>query len=87
MGTPDDDRDEAESNLRQNLATARRKIELMTIARTAVGMGQMAGEAARQIEDLFAVGGMSRDQRLLNVTNAIRRQLAIACTGEAPWDA
>jgi len=81
----DADSDEAESNLRQNLATAQRKIELMTIARTPEGMLKMADEAARQIEDLFAVGGMSRDQRLLNITHAIRRQIAIAVQGETIW--
>jgi hypothetical protein len=48
-------------------------------------MMKMAEEAANQIEETFAVGGMSRAQRFLNITKTIRRQIAIACGGEALW--
>ena len=77
--------DEEWSNLRQNLAEAQSKVEKMTIARTPEGMMKMAEEAANQIEETFAVGGMSRAQRFLNITKTIRRQIAIACGGEAIW--
>jgi len=79
------DSDEAMTNLRQNLATAQRKIEQMTIARTPDGMMKMSDEAAREIEDIFARGGYSRDQRLTLMTKAIRRRIAIAVQGEAIW--
>jgi len=77
--------DEEWVNLRQNLAEAQRKVAKMTIARTPEGMMKMAEEAANEIEETFAVGGMSRAQRFLNITKAIRRQIAIACGGEAIW--
>ena len=80
-----DNDDEAWSNLQQVLATAQSKIERMTIARTPEGMMKMAEEAANQIEETFAVGGMTRSQRFLNITKTIRRQIAIAVQGEAIW--
>jgi hypothetical protein len=76
---------EERSNLNQLLAEAQSKVERMTIARTPEGMMKMAEEAANQIEETFAVGGMSRAQRFLNITKTIRRQIAIACGGEALW--
>jgi hypothetical protein len=80
-----DNNDEAWTDLQQQLAEARSKVERMTIARTPDGMMKMAEEAANQIEETFAVGGMSRAQRFLNITKTIRRQIAIACGGEALW--
>ena len=77
--------DEEWTDLRQNLAEARGKVEKMTIARTPDGMMKMAEEAANQIEETFAIGGMSRAQRFLSITKTIRRQIAIACGGEALW--
>ena len=77
--------DEEWTDLRQNLAEAQSKVEKMTIARTPEGMMKMAEEAANEIEEVFAVGGMSRAQRFLNITKTIRRQIAIACGGEALW--
>ena len=76
---------ENHSDLLQQLATAQSKVEKMTIARTPEGMMKMAEEAANEIEETFAVGGMSRAQRFLNITKSIRRQIAIACGGEALW--
>ena len=76
---------EAWSNLQQAFATIQGKVERMKIARTPEGMLKMADEAARQIEDVYARGGLSRDQRLLNITTLIRRKIAIACDGEAIW--
>ena len=77
--------DEEWTDLRQNLAEARGKVAKMTIARTPEGMMKMAEEAANQIEETFAVGGMTRSQRFLNITKTIRRQIAIAVQGEAIW--
>ena len=77
--------DEEWSNLRQALSIAQGKCERMTIARTPEGMMKMAEQAANEIEEIFAVGGMSRAQRFLNITKTIRRQIAIACGGEALW--
>jgi hypothetical protein len=77
--------DEEWLDLRQTLAEAQSKVAKMTIARTPDGMMKMAEEAANQIEETFAVGGMSRAQRFLNITKTIRRQIAIACGGEALW--
>ena len=77
--------DEEWSNLRQALSTANGKVAKMTIARTPEGMMKMAEEAANQIEETFAVGGMTRSQRFLNITKTIRRQIAIAVQGEAIW--
>jgi len=74
------------SALRQLVATAEAKVSRMTIARTKEGLGKLADEAAREIENTFARGGMDRDQRLLNITKTIRRQLATLCQGEAFWD-
>ena len=76
---------ENHSDLLQQLTTAQSKVEKMTIARTPEGMMKMAEEAANEIEETFAVGGMSRAQRFLNITKSIRRQIAIACGGEALW--
>lgn len=78
--------DEEWTDLRQNLAEAQGKVAKMTIARTPEGMMKMAEEAANQIEETFAVGGMSRAQRFLNITTTIRRQIAIAVGGEKFWN-
>jgi hypothetical protein len=77
--------DEEITNLRQAISEAEGKVAKMTISRTPEGMMKMAEEAANQIEETFAVGGMSRAQRFLNITKTIRRQIAIACGGEALW--
>ena len=77
--------DEEWLDLRQSLGEAQSKVAKMTIARTPEGMMKMAEEAANQIEETFAVGGMSRAQRFLNITKTIRRQIAIAVQGEAIW--
>jgi hypothetical protein len=77
--------EESVTNLRQVINEAEGKVQKMTIARTPEGMMKMAEEAANQIEETFAVGGMSRAQRFLNITKTIRRQIAIACGGEALW--
>jgi hypothetical protein len=73
------------SDLRQAVSIAEGKVAKMTIARTPDGMMKMAEAAANEIEETFAVGGMSRAQRFLNITKTIRRQIAIACGGEALW--
>lgn len=73
------------SDLQQAVSEANDKVAKMTIARTPEGMMKMAEEAANQIEEAFAVGGMSRAQRFLNIAAAIRRQITIACGGEAIW--
>lgn len=77
--------DEEWLDLRQNLSEAQGKVAKMTIARTPEGMTKMAEEAANQIEETFAVGGMTRAQRFLNIQAAIRRQIAIAVSGEKLW--
>lgn len=70
---------------RQNEQTARARIERIAIAMTREGCTKMAHEAALQIEDTFARGGMSRDQRLLNVQKAIQRVIMVATQGEKYW--
>lgn len=77
--------DEEVLNLRQALGEAESKCKRMVIARTPEGMMKMAEEAANQIEEFFAVGGMSRAHRFKNIAQTIRRQIAIAVQGEAIW--
>lgn len=73
------------SDLHQAVSVAESKVAKMTIARTPDGMMKMAETAANEIEETFAIGGMSRAQRFLNITKTIRRQIAIAVQGEAIW--
>lgn len=80
-----DELSESNCDLQRALSEAQVKAEKMTIARTPEGMMKMAETAAHQIEDLYAVGGMNRDQRFKNIAVAVRRQIAIACGGEALW--
>lgn len=81
-----EDLEESVCNLQQALATARGKVEHMAIALTREGQTKMATQAANEIEEAFAVGGMTRQRRFDSITKTIRRQIAIAVNGEAYWN-
>ena len=80
-----EDLEESISNLRQIAASWQGRVEGMARAMTRDGITKMAHECALEIEDTFVRGGMSRDQRLLNIEKAIRRRISIASCGESYW--
>lgn len=77
--------EESLANAHQRAANWQSRCEAIAKAMTREGIIKMAHECALGIEDLFAVGGMSRDRRLLNVESRIRRVISIASCGEAYW--
>jgi hypothetical protein len=77
--------EESLSNVRQLAATWQGRVERIAHAMTRDGIIKMAHECALEIEDAFARGGMSREQRLLNIEKAIRRRISIASCGESYW--
>jgi hypothetical protein len=80
-----EDLEESNANLLQQRDQARGQVERMAVALTRDGQTKMAEIAANQVEEIFAVGGMSRAQRFANITNIIRRQIAYAIAGEKYW--
>ena len=80
-----DDLTETICNLRQQLGQARSQIEKMAVALTRDGQTKMAEIAANEIEEVFAMGGMSRAQRFNNISNIIRRQITFAIAGDKYW--
>lgn len=80
-----EDLEETISILQQQRAQAQGLVERMAIALTRDGQTKMAEAAANEIEEVFAVGGMSRAQRFANITNIVRRQITYAVAGEKYW--
>jgi hypothetical protein len=77
--------EESLSNVRQLAANWQSRTEHIARAMTRDGICKMAHECALEIEDTFVRGGMSREQRLLNIEKAIRRRISIASCGESYW--
>ena len=73
-------------NAQQNASTWKGRVEQIARAMTRDGITKMAHDYALQIEDLFVRGGMSRDQRLLNIEKTFRRAISIASSGESYWN-
>lgn len=72
-------------NIRQVAANWQNRTEQIARAMTRDGITKMAHECALEIEDVFVRGGMSRDQRLMNIEKAIRRCISLASCGESYW--
>lgn len=70
--------EESIANLRQVANNWQLRLERVARAMTREGVVDMARECALEIEDVFARGGTSRDQRLLNIEKAIRRRISTA---------
>lgn len=62
----------------------KRQIAVMTIARDPAQMGAAAFRAASEIEDIFARGSRSRNDRKDDVAAVVRRQIDDALKGGKP---
>jgi hypothetical protein len=69
-----EDLEETISNLQQQRGQALGQVERMAVALTRDGQTKMAEAAANEVEEIFAMGGMSRAQRFANITKIIRRR-------------
>ena len=61
------------SSLNQKVADAEKAMETMRDARTVSGIKSRAAQVARAVDDLYAVGGLSVDQRRANVAALVER--------------
>jgi hypothetical protein len=92
MAADYDDRSQNIERLQESLANAHQiaanwqnRCEAIAKAMTREGIIKTAHDCALQVENLFAVGGFSRSDRLEQIERIFRRAISVASCGEAYW--
>ncbi len=80
-----DDAEEAYTNRVQNSGEDKLRVEKMTVARSQEGIDAASVKIARDIDDIYARGGHSRNEIVANVAGVVRRALETGLEGAPRW--
>lgn len=81
-----DDFGEERANYMQRIGALEKRVEEMLIRRSEDGMTDVSVNIALTIEDMFARGGRTRKERLIDVIILIRTAMRQMLEGEKKWN-